>query len=199
MPEPFLTNLFVSPMLQWETGEDALCAALLEDAKAARPGARDLGAEYAELTCLDPGNPINAAVLDLLHRAISRFLDLNAGKAVEVPPYQVAGVARILNTGDFVSLRDTSRKDLSGALYLDVGDGADAELNGFLEFIDPRVGVKMLPGKKQSVTARVTPKAGLLLLYPSWFKRVIYPYEGQRPRILVDFDVRFGPPEEDER
>ena len=98
MPEPFLTNLFVSPMLQWETGEDALCAALLEDAKAARPGARDLGAEYAELTCLDPGNPINAAVLDLLHRAISRFLDLNAGKAVEVPPYQVAGVARILKT-----------------------------------------------------------------------------------------------------
>ena len=198
MPEPYLTPLFVTPLLQWDTGEVELCADLLQEVEGARTGAHSLGAETAAVSCFDSQNPGNAAFLALLHRAISTFLDQNAGKAVEVPPYAVDGQARILGKGDFVSLRDTSRKDLSGALYLDIGDSSDRELSGYLEFIDPRVGVKMLPGKRQSVTARVTPAIGLLLLYPSWFKRVIYPYEGEKPRVLLDFDVRFGPPDEDQ-
>lgn len=197
MANPLLLNLFPTPLLEWETNKEELREKLLRDVLAKRSGTRALGAEYVVLDCFDFRKPENAAMQEMIRTALSSFIKMVATKEVEMPSYGIKGVARLIGTGDFVTPRDSGQADLSGIFYLDIGDGSSTEIRGSLEFTDPRMGIKKLPGRNLSANALVTPKPGLLLMYPGWFKRVVYPYEGQKPRILLDFDIRFRPKDAD--
>lgn len=201
MPEPALHSLFATPLLQWETGEEDLRQALLKDVLQRRNGARALGAECVAVGWFEGGDPHHAPLADLMQAALQRFLAAHAvtqDRNAELPRFSAWGTVRLLNRGDFVELRDSGQADLSGFLFLDQGDGAEEQYGGFLEFIDPRTGVKTLPGQRPASNARIDPQTGLLLLFPASTKRLFYPYEGDKPRIFLEFDLRFGPSAEDE-
>lgn len=198
MPEPALHNLFPTPLLQWQTDEEDLRKALLRDVLLRRTGERAIGAERVAVSCFERSDPQYEPLSRVIHTALKSFLELNAGtENLEMPRYTVKGAARLLNRDDYVEVRDSGQADVSGVFYLDLGDGAGEEFVGFLEFIDPRVAVKMLPGRRLSTNARIHPRPGLLLLYPGWAKRLFYPYEGEKPRIVLEFDLRFGPSDGD--
>jgi hypothetical protein len=198
MPEPSLTQLFVTPLLQWETGEEELRDALLRDVHARRSGERSLGAERIGLDCFKAETENGERFLKMIDHGFARFCELVAEKPVDLPVFSLTGCARLLNKGDLVELRDGGEADLSGMFFLDIGDGTSEKVNGFLEFIDPRTAIKMLPGRRLSANARAAARPGLLLMYPGWLKRLVYPYLGEKPRILIDFDLRFGASVEDE-
>lgn len=198
MADPALLNLFPTPLLEWETNAEDLREKLLRNVLAKRSGTRDLGAEYVALDCFDFRKPENEALREVINTALASFINMVATKEFEIPSYGAKGVARVIGPGDFVVPRDSGQADLSGVFYLDIGDGSSTELRGSLEFIDPRMGIKKLPGRSLTANALVRPKPGLLLMYPGWFRRVVYPYEGEKPRILLDFDIRFTPKDEDD-
>ena len=198
MGQPSVVDLFPTPLQQWDIGQPELIEALLAEVMAARPGKRSMGAERVDVDFLNGASPTHAEFQKVLHQAVSHFIKFLAIKKVELPAYTARSNAWVINSGDFLAPWEASRNDLSGIIYLDTGDGPSFDIRGFLEFLDPRVAVKQLPGRRLSVNVRVTPQAGLMLLYPSWFRRLLYPYEGVKPRVLLDFDIRFRKLESDE-
>lgn len=199
MGQPSVVDLFTTPLLQWDFGQPELIDALLAEIMAARAGTREMGAERVDVDFFDGSTPARVEFQKVVHRAVSHFIETLAEKEnTELPGYEPRGVARLIHKGDFLAPWETSRFDLSGIVYLDIGDGPSLDLRGFLEFLDPRVAIKPLPGRRLSLNARAAPQRGLLLLYPGWFQRVIYPYAGEQPRVLFDFDIRFRAMEDTE-
>ncbi|MEX0923924.1 MAG: hypothetical protein WD489_01850 [Rhodovibrionaceae bacterium] len=192
MGQPSVVDLFPSPLLQWDIGQPELIDALLSEIMAKRAGMREMGAERVDVDFFDSSTPERIEFQTVLHRAVGHFIEVLAGgKATVLPGYEPRGVARLIHKGDFLAPWETSRFDLSGIVYLDIGDGPSLDLRGFIEFLDPRAAVKPLPGRRLSLNARATPQRGLLLLYPGWLRRVIYPYAGKQPRVIFDYDIRF--------
>jgi uncharacterized protein (TIGR02466 family) len=88
----------------------------------------------------------------------------------------------------------------SGVYYVDAGGAdVDSSLGGELEIMDPRApGVAMyapllafnVPGGL-SVGANevVRPKAGLMVLFPSWLLHQVRPYKGNAQRISIAFNL----------
>ncbi len=88
----------------------------------------------------------------------------------------------------------------SGVYYVDDGGIAeDASLGGELEFMDPRgplpamnaphLAFAMAGGLSAGATERVPPKAGRLVMFPSWMMHQVRPYRGSVERISVAFNL----------
>jgi len=86
----------------------------------------------------------------------------------------------------------------SGVYYVDDGGiDADPALGGELEFLDPRgpiptmlaphLGVAMPGG--QTAGERVRPKAGRMVMFPSWVMHQVRPYRGTAERISIAFNL----------
>jgi len=84
----------------------------------------------------------------------------------------------------------------SGTYYVDSGDAPPPGNTsaGCISFMNPNLAASMsfftsiLPQ-----TLVVPPEAGLMILFPSYLPHTVYPYEGERPRISVAFNVLKDP------
>jgi uncharacterized protein (TIGR02466 family) len=88
----------------------------------------------------------------------------------------------------------------SGVYYVDDGGiDADPSLGGELEFMDPRgplpamnaphLGYAMPGGLTGGATERIRPKAGRLVMFPSWMIHQVRPYQGTAERISIAFNL----------
>ncbi|CAN5792544.1 hypothetical protein BH11PSE3_BH11PSE3_28990 [soil metagenome] len=88
----------------------------------------------------------------------------------------------------------------SGVYYVDDGGIAgDPSLGGELEFMDPRgalpamnaphLGVAMPGGLTAGATEKVLPRAGRLVMFPSWMMHQVRPYRGTAERISIAFNL----------
>ena len=88
----------------------------------------------------------------------------------------------------------------SGVYYVDDGGIADdASLGGELEFMDPRgplpamhsphLGFAAPGGLSGGATERLQPKAGRMVMFPSWLLHQVRPYRGGRERISIAFNL----------
>ena len=88
----------------------------------------------------------------------------------------------------------------SGVYYVDDGGIADdPSLGGELEFMDPRgpmaaiyaphLAVAMPGGLKAGANEPVIPKAGRLVMFPSWLLHQVRPYRGTAERISIAFNL----------
>lgn len=81
----------------------------------------------------------------------------------------------------------------SGVYYVGLGE-PDPEVtpNGAIEFIDPRpaAGVYELPGAAAPTTWTLQPEAGELLLFPSWLRHGVLPFQGTGSRISIAFNLK---------
>jgi uncharacterized protein (TIGR02466 family) len=78
----------------------------------------------------------------------------------------------------------------SGVYYVQVGSGED---NGVLELIDPRTVQPLTgPGKFRRPNREITirPTNGLLVIWPSWMKHLVYPINEARERISISFNAK---------
>jgi uncharacterized protein (TIGR02466 family) len=78
---------------------------------------------------------------------------------------------------------------LSGCYYVKVPPGD--ERSGLIEFLDPRAGANMIrsPYKDFQPTIRVHPRAGSLILFPSFLYHWVYPNLEPETRISIAFNV----------
>ena len=83
----------------------------------------------------------------------------------------------------------------SGVYYVDPGDITPDAPGGLLELVHPVAASVMtfFPSVLPSAQL-VQPKAGMLILFPSYLQHNVRMYRGQRPRICVAFNahVRYG-------
>ena len=88
----------------------------------------------------------------------------------------------------------------SGSFYVDDGgiDGGE-QLGGAIEFCDPRGPLPLMaaPTVKLAIAGctsaglseRIFPKAGMLLMFPSWLEHGVMPYSGTGTRISIAFNL----------
>lgn len=107
-----------------------------------------------------------------------------------VEGFAMVGWANLFRRGDGFSPHTHSNSALSGAYYVDVGDGGGG---GELVFRDPRGGAAMidsgLSDAGQGCAARFMPESGHLVIFPSFLLHWVTPYRGERPRISIAFNA----------
>ncbi|HTK79718.1 MAG TPA: putative 2OG-Fe(II) oxygenase [Rhizomicrobium sp.] len=113
----------------------------------------------------------------------------------------IAAAAAVRQTGDQVETVAQARAFWSGIYFVDDGYGkADGEtFGGECEFLDPRGDLPAslapqlafrIPGGTTAGTSEVIrPKTGMILLHPGWLARGERRFDGQGPRVTVEFEL----------
>lgn len=100
--------------------------------------------------------------------------------------------ANVARRGHYSKPHVHPNSNLSGVYYVDAGDSPSGDAHsGVLEFLDPRhrPGMFETEGTLRFDAYRVTPESGLLVLFPAWLYHYVHPYQGERPRICVAFNI----------
>ena len=98
------------------------------------------------------------------------------------------GLGECLATRSLQQCTRPPRRDLVWRL-LRIGGKPDSDgsTNGKLELIDPRAGANILPLERGLFEGRylVEPMPGLMVMFPSWLKHMVHPFQGSGERISI--------------
>jgi uncharacterized protein (TIGR02466 family) len=143
---------------------------------------------------------------DLFHWAVPEVKEIGGWimecvvRVVEATAYPVryrgkisaVGWASVCRTGNYNAPHIHPESAWSGVYYVDTGDPDNTiPFNGNLELLDPRsaAGGVNTPGDPFGHPVRISPVAGLLILFPSWLTHWVHPHFGERERIAISFNV----------
>jgi uncharacterized protein (TIGR02466 family) len=131
---------------------------------------------------------------DMVAQAIRDATLQFASEEPQTSDVWMMGWANVLREGSYNRLHNHHPAGWSAVYYVQVGEShLDDNLSGVIEFIDPRPGVNAarLPGSPFDHKIRVAPEDGMMLLFPSWLKHIVYPYRGKTTRIAIAINVVF--------
>ena len=99
--------------------------------------------------------------------------------------------ANVLRHGNFNRIHNHPGTSWSGVYYVSVGDEPASETDGMIEFVDPRGSANMIatPGRPFDQRVRIRPRAGELILFPSFLQHFVNPCESEGTRISIAFNV----------
>lgn len=107
---------------------------------------------------------------------------------------QAEGWINMLGRGGLNTPHDHPAWVWSGCYYVSLPDG-DQELSGNIEFFDTRTNIRTLTVDGAACFAskfKMKPKAGMLLMFPSYLRHWVYPNESDEERVTIAFNVRFA-------
>ncbi|HEV2676974.1 MAG TPA: TIGR02466 family protein [Aliidongia sp.] len=205
-----VAGLFPTPLAAVTlAGHDALDLALTERILARRqqePGvvASNVGGWHSSEFQSWSG-PAGAQLLNAARQLVDRLTLIETGNGLTRASvnWRVTAWANISGAGDGNRAHGHPGAFWSGVYWVDDG-GADTDesVGGLFEMSDPRglLPVMYAPGLRYAIadcedagTARtLTPKAGMMILFPSWLIHGVTAYRGTRPRISVAFNFSFG-------
>lgn len=148
-----------------------------------------------------PGAQLLGAARTLVDRLT--LTDTPSGLGRTAINWRVTAWANVSGAGDANRAHGHPGAFWSGVYWVDDG-GADQDetLGGLFEMTDPRglLPVMYAPGLRYAIAecedagaARtLTPKAGMMILFPSWLSHAVTPYRGTKPRISVAFNFSYG-------
>lgn len=137
-------------------------------------------------------------LLDAARSLATRMTSDRAGKPVKVA-WKTIAWANVNRHGHGNEFHTHPGCFWSGTYYVDDGgiDGR-AELGGAFEMQDPRgvapamyaplLGFAVPGGQSAGASELIYPKAGQMVLFPSWLAHAVRPYEGDRARISIAFN-----------
>jgi uncharacterized protein (TIGR02466 family) len=105
---------------------------------------------------------------------------------------QMEGWANVSRRGHYNSVHDHPGSTWSGVYYVSRGEpDNDDPSNGKLELIDPRSGANILHVERNVFEGRylVEPMPGLMVMFPSWLKHMVHPFQGSGERISISFNI----------
>ena len=211
MEDPFqagslsVAGLFATPLAAVTlAGHDALDAELTRRILARRqiePGvaASNVGGWHsAEFQSWS--GPAGARLLGAARQLVDRLTVAESAGGIN---WRVTAWANISGAGDANRAHGHPGAFWSGVYWVDDGGvDADESVGGLFEMTDPRglLPVMYAPGLRYAIAdcedaggARtLTPKAGMMILFPSWLSHAVTPYRGTRPRISVAFNFSYG-------
>ncbi|MGE0735419.1 MAG: putative 2OG-Fe(II) oxygenase [Alphaproteobacteria bacterium] len=201
MTEPFkLMNIFPVPLLIRSIPNTAALNRSLRDKILAREKA-DVGMTrsnadgwHSDLTLLTWPEPEIASLrkwIDEASRELSIVAVRDANKIVDVS-YEAQGWANVNRHGNYNVAHTHPNTHWSMVYYVEMGEPEPGHrLNGIIEFRDPRPRATGFPGLDFGQAWRITPEAGLFLVFPAWLEHMVHPFFGTGTRISLAINVRF--------
>jgi len=165
---------------------------LAEERKYGSLGRSNIGGWHSQTDFLDRPLPAVDALSNWITWTARRMIEAAAGPGVFEGELSSTAWATICRAGAYHAPHSHPDSAWSGVYYVEAGDSRpDRPLSGVLEFLDPRAGVEAVtaPGDPYGELVRVSPEAGLLVIFPSWLYHWVHPYAGHTPRIAVSFNV----------
>lgn len=123
---------------------------------------------------------------DMISEAVDEAMQTTSGIAADrfTVHYDQGCWANINRDRDYNNLHNHAGASWSGVYYVDMGEPETGRPNnGFIEFIDPR------PMGGSPKKLRFLPKAGEMLLFPSWLDHWVHPFYGKGERISIAFNL----------
>lgn len=196
---PEIGWLFATPMLRWRLPDpkplnDAL-ADLILARRALGPEARlsNVGGWQSRPDLLDGGQPCIQTLRGHIVSLMRFVMALPAGGDASrvAGSLGLSGWANVNRDGDFNRVHDHPGSHWSGVYYVALGQPVDGtELNGAIEFLDPRPSANMpIPGYRTGTAMAVEPAAGEFVLFPSWLQHSVMPFHGGGERISIAFNA----------
>lgn len=108
----------------------------------------------------------------------------------------IEGWANLLRAGDYNTIHNHPNASWSGVYYLaDNTHAAEAQaarpFAGKLEFVDPRPGASLTYTDSSKLYGRsmVEPRAGRMVLFPSWLQHFVHPSPAGGDRLSIAFNI----------
>ena len=104
---------------------------------------------------------------------------------------QIMAWANVLRRGNYNRVHSHPEFSWSAVYYVCLGGAPASEADGLIEFVDPRGAANMVatPGRPFDQKLRLRPRAGELILFPSWLLHYVNPYERTDIRISIAFNI----------
>jgi uncharacterized protein (TIGR02466 family) len=156
--------------------------------------ARSSGASEGKAFCGEPGRVLVGHMRDMADEATSRVLK-EYGKPPARMQWTLHAWANVNRAGHFNRMHTHPGSTWSGTYYVDPGTDETSPPEGtLLHIFDPCQGRAntFLPGIAAS-SFTIKPVAGLMVLFPSYLAHMVFPHQGDRPRISVAFNLRREP------
>jgi uncharacterized protein (TIGR02466 family) len=172
--------------------QDLRAVILAEEAKYVSLGRSNTGGWHSQTDLLDRPEPAVGALSTWITWAVRRMVEATARSGSFEGVLSSTAWTTICRAGAYHAPHSHPDSAWSGVYYVDAGAlSPDRPLSGVLEFLDPRAGVEAVtvPGDPYGEPVRVSPEAGLLVIFPSWLYHWVHPYAGHTPRIAVSFNV----------
>jgi len=145
------------------------------------------------------GGAAAAQLLDAARGVADQLTTDRAGRRVAIA-WKANMWANVNRRGDANEFHAHPGAFWSGVYYVDDGGiGADPSLGGELEFMDPRgagpvmyaphLGFAMKGGLSGGANEVLQPKAGRMVLFPSWLLHQVRHYRGTAERISIAFNL----------
>lgn len=202
-PGVIVRKAFATPLglyragLTNETNEQLRDLLLTLGNAAPSTGRSNVGGWRSGHDLLERPEPAWAAFATAALGAVAHMVAAAANQPAFHGEMRITAWANILARGGYNVLHAHPESVWSGVYYVDAGSIAPPpSLSGILELRDPRPGVEMVPapGWPFGHPLRIEPETGLMVLFPSWLYHLVHPYEGDRPRISIAFNVAVPAP-----
>jgi uncharacterized protein (TIGR02466 family) len=116
----------------------------------------------------------------------SRYLQMAYENKVEAKQTRLVSWANILSTGDWQAphMHPSIGNLASGVYYVTVPEKPKPE--GCIEFLNPH---PVAHHHGISLTRRLYPQTGDLIIFPPYYIHYVYPFKGEGDRVIIAFDV----------
>jgi len=173
----------------------------IEARMATRPSTShsNLGGWQSSWDLADWGGDCASEVLEQAKSMATRMTCDREGQTVVVD-WRMNAWANVNGTGHGNEFHTHPGSFWSGTYYVDDGGiGEDPGLGGEFEIQDPRGGAPAMYAPRLAINApgglamgsseTIPPKAGRILMFPSWLSHAVRPYTGTRQRISIAFNL----------
>lgn len=133
-----------------------------------------------------PGVAVARLRDEVIQPGVRRYMDKVYGKHAHNLQTRLVSWANILAAGDWQAphMHPTVGNLISGVYYVDVPEKPKPQ--GCIEFLNPH---PVANHHGVSLTRRIHPKTGDLILFPPYYIHYVYPFQGPGERSIVAFDV----------
>lgn len=133
-----------------------------------------------------------AELADTFRSATSHMIAATSGKMRFNVDLEMIAWANVNRAGEFNSPHLHPENHWSGVYYVQTPDFSGDRMfkAGMIEFADPRGGAFMIrmPGQKDMLS--LTPKPGMIVIFPSWLHHWVNPFSIDAVRISIAFNAR---------
>jgi uncharacterized protein (TIGR02466 family) len=200
-----LRSYFPTPVAVVELPDGASLNDEIKAAVLAREAATDgvqhsnLGGWQSATDFEEWGGAAGKRMLDAARALASRMTADRVGKPVRVA-WKTVAWANVNRRGHGNEFHTHPGCYWSGTYYVDDGGiGDDPALGGAFELQDPRgvapamyaplLAFNVPGGQSAGASELIPPKAGRMVLFPSWLSHAVRPYLGERMRISIAFNL----------
>lgn len=199
VPSNSITDLFVTPLMRRNCPDakalNKRLRKIVLDRERTTPAHNrsNFGGWQSEHDLLDWPHPEMATLRDWIFEAVREMTGHTfKDELLRVDgSLKVVAWANVLRRGNFNRIHNHPGFSWSGVYYVSLGGKPASAADGLIELVDPRGAANMIatPGQTFENRARIRPRAGEMILFPSFLQHYVNPYEGTDVRISIAFNV----------